>query len=192
MISAMTSNYMTFLGSGSIPVPLGTGFPTLAPYRTYRAQDRSVGVAVGSEKLWAGFCKAIGRMDLFAHPDYAANPLRAVHRSALDEILSAVFLERPASHWIEALKREGVPCSPVNNFAGVASHAQSEVRKMFPSIDGGTVTGPPIKLSATPGQIGSMAPLLGEHTFEVLAELLDVKPGEVADLAARRVVSGAG
>jgi crotonobetainyl-CoA:carnitine CoA-transferase CaiB-like acyl-CoA transferase len=181
---------MTFLGSGRIPQPLGTGFATVAPYRAYRAQDRYIGVAVGSEKLWASFCKALNRPDLYNHPHYATNPLRVVNRKALDDLLSAIFVEHPASHWTEVLNSAGVPCSPVNTFADVASHAQARIREMFPVLEGcGPVTGPPVKLSATPGQVGIRAPLLGEHTREVLSELLEIEDAKITELIAQGVVN---
>lgn len=189
MISAMSSNYATFLGSGVLPGPLGTGFRTIAPYRVYRAQDRSFGLAVGSEKLWAAFCPAIGREDLLEHPDYVTNPLRSVNRRALDTVLGEVFAQKPMGHWLETLQAAGVPCSPVQNFADVAAHAQSEVREMFPVMEGmQRVTGPPIKLSATPGRVTSPAPLLGQHTREVLKEVLGLNAALIDGLIERHIV----
>src|SRR4249920_2369315 len=64
MISTMSSNYMSYLGSGVVPQPMGTAFPTVVPYRVFHAADRSIAIAVGSEKLWAAFCRAIGRPEL--------------------------------------------------------------------------------------------------------------------------------
>lgn len=189
MISAMSSNYATFLGSGVVPGPLGTGFLTIAPYRVYRASDGSFGLAVGSEKLWAAFCAAIERLDLLAHPDYATNPLRTVHRRALDQLLDEVFSSKPLQHWIERLGAHGVPCSPVRNFAEVEAHPQSEVRGMFPMIENRQrVTGPPIKLSATPGRVTAAAPLPGEHTRDILRKI-GLTDGAVEDLIARGIVS---
>jgi len=189
MISAMSSNYATFLGSGVVPGPLGTGFRTIAPYRVYRAEDGSFGLAVGGEKLWAAFCPAIDRMDLLEHPEYATNPLRSVNRRALDAVLGEVFARQPVSFWLERLHAAGVPCSPVQNFADVANHAQSQVRAMFPALPGSQrVTGPPIKFSATPGRVTTLAPRLGEHTREVLAEILELSSATIDGLIDRRVV----
>src|SRR5215467_9100670 len=64
MISTMSSNYMTFLGSGNVPRPMGTSFPTVVPYRVFHTRDRAIGVAVGSDKLWGSFCQAIGHLEL--------------------------------------------------------------------------------------------------------------------------------
>ena len=105
MISAMTSNYMTFLGSGQVPGPLGSSFHTVVPYRVFDAEDGSFSIAVGSEKLWSAFCRVIGRMDLEVHQDFATNRRRVDNRRALEEILGAIFRERPASDWIDLNKQ---------------------------------------------------------------------------------------
>ena len=193
MISAMSSNYMSFLGSGRIPGPLGSAFPTVVPYRVFHGSDRPFSIAVGSDRLWSVFCRVIGREDLENHPDFANNGQRVRNRHALEEILSAVFEERSASEWVERLNAAGVPCSPVRNFAEVASDSQTAIRNMFPTIDcpkvgKHRVTGPPVKLSETPARIGPPAPELGEHTAAVLTELLDLDAQTVDSLAGAGVI----
>jgi crotonobetainyl-CoA:carnitine CoA-transferase CaiB-like acyl-CoA transferase len=193
MISAMTSNYMSFLGSGRVPRPLGSGFPTVVPYRVFAAKDRTFSIAIGSEKLWSSFCRAIERRDLENHPAYATNARRVENRQALEQLLSGIFRERGMSQWIERLTAVGIPCSPVRNFAEVVEHAQTRVREMFPTIDGPVagpqrVTGTPIKLSETPGRIGAPAPELGQHTRAVLADLLGFAARDLASLVAEGII----
>jgi len=193
MVSTMTSNYMSYLGSGVVPKPMGTAFPTVVPYRVFHAQDRALGIAVGSEKLWSAFCRAIGRPDLEKHPDYDSNAARIRNRAVLEPLLDGVFRERPAAEWIERLRAAGIPVSLVRNFQEVVEHPQSAVRQMFPVLDHTTagphrVTGTPVKLSATPGQPGAAAPLLGEHTVSALQELLGMDASSIGDLAARGVI----
>jgi len=197
MISAMTSNYMSFLGSGVLPRPLGSGFPTVVPYRVFEARDRCFSIAVGSERLWSVFCRVIGREDLAAHPDYATNARRVENRPALEAILSAVFRERDMAEWIERLQSAGVPCSPVRNFGEVAGDAQAAIRHMFPTVHCPVVgphrvTGPAVKLSRTPGRIGAPAPELGEHTAMVLTELLGLDSKEVDGLVEAGVILNGG
>jgi crotonobetainyl-CoA:carnitine CoA-transferase CaiB-like acyl-CoA transferase len=188
MISAMSSNYMTFLGSGKVPRPLGNAFMTVVPYSVFPGSDGTFSIAVGSEKLWSAFCRAIGRPDLETHGDFATNARRVQNREALHEILDAVFRERSVSDWVERLGAAGIPCSPVLNFADVAAHPQTAVREMFPAVDGHRVTGPPIKLSANPARVGSGAPALGEHTDEVLAELLGLDAAGIGRLRQSGVI----
>ena len=193
MISAMTPNFMTCLGSGSQPRPLGTAFSTIVPYQTFAAKDRSVAIAVGSEKLWSIFCPAIDRADLVEHPDFATNAKRVKNREALVKILADVFRQRPVAEWLEKLGSAGIPCSPVRTLPEVVEHPQSNVREMFPTVEHPTAgryraTGPPLKLSDAPSRPAAAAPLLGEHTREVLAHLLQLDEHAIKELADSGVV----
>ena len=187
MISAMSSNYMSYLGSNIVPTPMGASFGTVVPYTVFSAHDRAFSIAVGSEKLWVAFCEAIAHPELTNHPEFATNPLRVTNRRALEKVLAAVFPQRPMAVWIARLRAAGIPCSPVLNFAEVASSPQTKLREMFPVIEHPTagpqrITGTPIKLSETPGAPGGAAPLLGEHTAAVLKELLGLDDQAIAEL----------
>lgn len=193
MISTMSSNYMAYLGSGNVPKPMGTAFPTVVPYRVFRTADTAVAIAVGSERLWSAFCGAIERHDLEAHPDYKTNGERIRNRHALEPELEREFRMRPTSEWIARLQNAGIPASPVRTFKEVVEHPQSSVRGMFPTVDhpaAGThrITGTPIKLSETPGSPGAPAPLLGQHTCSVLKELLGLDDSAIDGLAKRGVI----
>jgi len=118
-------------------------------------------------------------MDLLHHPDYATNPLRVVHRRALDRELGELFVQQPAVHWVEALRAAGVPVSPVLNLAEVVENAQAQARDMFPLLDGRRVTGLPVKMSKTPGKVTTTAPTLGEHTRAVLESVLSLDAMEL-------------
>ena len=193
MISTMTSNYMSFLGSNHVPGPMGTAFPTVVPYRVFHTKDRALALAVGSEKLWSAFCQAIGQPDLEKHPDYESNAARIRNREALESILAEIFLRLPVDEWISKLQSAGIPCSLVRNFQEVKEHPQCEVRQMFPTLHHPTaglhqVTGTPVKLSASTSGPSLPAPLLGQHTRSALRELLGIDDGTFEALAARRVV----
>jgi crotonobetainyl-CoA:carnitine CoA-transferase CaiB-like acyl-CoA transferase len=193
MISTMSSNYMSYLGSGIVPKPMGTAFPTIVPYRVIHASDRAVALAVGSERLWSAFCRAIERPDLEKHPDYETNAARIRNRAVLEPILDDVFRCRPAAEWIERLRRAGVPVSLVRNFEEVVEDPQSAVRQMFPAMEHAAtgayrVTGAPIKLSETPGAPGRPAPALGQDSAAVLRELLGLEESALISLARRGVI----
>ena len=193
MISTMTSNYASYLGSGVVPRPMGTAFPTVVPYRVIHARDRAIAIAVGSEKLWSAFCRAIERPDLEQHPDYASNAERIRNRSALEPILDEVFRQRNAAEWMGRLQGAGIPASLVRDFQEVVEHPQSAVRQMFPTLEHTTagphrVTGTPVKLSATPGNPDAPAPLLGEHTRCALQELLGLDASTLKSLAERGII----
>ncbi|MGA2101408.1 MAG: CoA transferase [Candidatus Sulfotelmatobacter sp.] len=193
MISTMSSNYMSYLGSNVVPRPMGTSFPTVVPYQVFHTSDREIAIAVGSEKLWAAFCRALGRPDLERHPDYETNAARIQNREALENILSEIFRQKSVQDWITRLQSAGIPCSLARNFAEVAEHPQCEVREMFPWMNHPTagkhrVTGTPVKLSSTPGRPSSPAPLLGQHTRSVLKDLFALNDHQIDDLLKRRVV----
>jgi crotonobetainyl-CoA:carnitine CoA-transferase CaiB-like acyl-CoA transferase len=193
MISAMSSNYMSYLGSGKVPRPLGSAFPTVVPYRVYEGADRPFSIAVGSEKLWQTFCATIERPDLEHDPRFETNPHRVRNRPELDALLGEVFRKHPMAYWLERLRAAGIPCSPVKNFLEVTEDPQALVRNMFPTVECPSVgphrvTGPAIKLSETPAQVGAPAPALGEHTSQVLGELLGMDAAAVGKLSAEGVV----
>jgi crotonobetainyl-CoA:carnitine CoA-transferase CaiB-like acyl-CoA transferase len=197
MISGMSSCFMIYLGSNVCPKPMGSSYPTIVPYRVFPSQDRDFALAVGSEKLWSAFCKAIDRLDLEHHPDYANNSLRVRHRAAFEAILFDLFRQRPAQEWLAKLRAVGVPCSLVRNLREVVEDPQSAFRGMFPVIDHPAigphrVTGMPIKFSDTPGGGSLPAPLLGQHTRSALTELLDLDESTVADLSRRGVIFDSG
>jgi formyl-CoA transferase/CoA:oxalate CoA-transferase len=169
---------------------LGTGFPTVAPYRVFLGSDgHGFAVAAGSEKLWSALCRVMERPDLECRPEFASNAARCENRPALDAVLAEVFAAEPGNAWVERLRAAGIPCTPVRTFAEVAADPQSLERAMFPLVDGHRVTGTPVKLSGTPGQPGRGAPQPGEHTESALAELLDLDASAVADLVRRGVIA---
>jgi crotonobetainyl-CoA:carnitine CoA-transferase CaiB-like acyl-CoA transferase len=193
MISAMASVFASYEGSGVLPRPRGTSFSTIVPYRTFPTKDRELALAVGSEKLWATFCQAIERPELANHPDYKTNALRVKNRDVLEPMLSGIFQTDTAQHWFEKLSAFGVAASPVKTIDEVLRDPQAAVREMFPrlneAIDGfRTITGLPVKFSQTPGSVGAGAPRLGQHTREILRELLDARAGEIEKLESAGVI----
>jgi crotonobetainyl-CoA:carnitine CoA-transferase CaiB-like acyl-CoA transferase len=193
MISTMSSNYMTYIGSNIVPRPMGTSFPTVVPYRVFHGSDRELAIAVGSEKLWSTFCRAVERPELEKHPDFQTNAARIRNRQILEPLLTEIFQRCTAAEWISRLQAAGIPCSLVRDFAEVANHPQSEVRRMFPTMEHPTagkhrITGTPVKLSATPGQPSAPAPLLGQHTRIALKELFALDDNLIDDLIARRIL----
>jgi crotonobetainyl-CoA:carnitine CoA-transferase CaiB-like acyl-CoA transferase len=193
MISAMSSNYMGYLGSGRVPHPMGSAFPTVVPYRVFPASDRVFSLAVGSEKLWLQFCAAIGHPELGSHADYASNALRIHNRHELELKLESIFRQRTAAEWIAVLGKAGIPCSVVRTFDEVVEHPQAEFREMFPWMEHPTagrhrVTGSPVKMSETPGKPSSGAPLVGQHTTEALSQLLGLTTGKIDRLIADGII----
>jgi crotonobetainyl-CoA:carnitine CoA-transferase CaiB-like acyl-CoA transferase len=193
MISAMSVVFLNHLGGGPGARPMGTAYPNIVPYQVFRASDVGFGVAIGSEKLWSAFCQAIDRRDLEAHPDFATNAQRSKNRVILEKTLTDHLSRRPAAEWIRALRSTGVPCSLVQTLQDVVEDPQASFREMFPIVHHptageGRVVGRPVKLSDTPGGPTRPAPLLGQHTRQVLQDLLGLDKKAANELIAGGIV----
>jgi len=183
----------SYMASGEVPAPMGTAYKALLPYQTFRTRTRELALAVGSEKLWKIFCPAIGRPELTDDPRYASNNARDANRASLIATLQEVFLTRSYEDWEVLLARHGIPVGTVNTLAEVVRHPQARARGAFvemdhPSVGKVPVVGVPARLSATPGSVRSPSPTLGQHTDEVLRDLLGLAAPEIAALRAGKVV----
>jgi crotonobetainyl-CoA:carnitine CoA-transferase CaiB-like acyl-CoA transferase len=187
LLSTMASSFASYLGSGIVPGPKGSGFATIVPYRTFPSADREITVAVGSDKLWERFCEAIQRADLWEDQRFRSNPQRVKHRNELEPLLADLFRSRPAAQWLEVLTGAGIPCSLVRNLQEVAGDEHVRARNMLPEVEHPKagqirVTGAPVKLSQTAAAPPAPAPALGEDTDAVLREVLGLTEQELAVL----------
>ncbi len=183
MISAMASNYAYYFGSGIVPQAMGTRFSTIVPYRGFPAKDREIVIAVASQKLWRSFCAVLDRPDLADHPEYATNALRVKNRAVLEPLLAEILRARTAAEWSKIFAAAGIPCSPIRTIGEVANDPQAAAREMFPEAGGSRITGPPVKLSVTPGAVKHPAPKLGADTRATLAEVLNLDEAALDALA---------
>ena len=190
--------WLTYLGgyyfaTGENPQKVGAAHPNLVPYQAFMCQDGNyVNVAVGSERLWERFCKAIDREELFGDPDYVRNGDRVRNRSKLIPLLQEMFLKKPVADWVAQLEDGGVPCGPINEINHVFADPQVLSRDMLLEISHPTLgkikqAGIPIKFSRTQGSIDRHPPLLGEHNQEILVQL-GYSEGDVARLKAEEAI----
>jgi len=178
-----------FLADGQMPAPMGTAYKALLPYQTFRTKTRDLALAVGSEKLWKEFCPVIGCPELADDPRYRENAARARNRDTLVPKLQEVFLTRTYEEWEAILLPRGIPMGAINTIAEVVTHPQVAARQALVEMDhprAGKVrmVGAPVRLSETPGSVRTPAPMLGEHTDEVLRDLLGLGLAEVDALRA--------
>ena len=176
-----------------MPAPMGTAYKALLPYQTLRTKTGDLAIAVGSEKLWKVFCPAIGRPDLLTDERFVGNRLRVTNRTALIDIVQTALLTRTYEEWEQIFLKAGIPVGAVNNIGQVVDHPQVAARESLITMDhprSGKVlmANVPVRLSKTPGSVRTPAPALGEHTGEILQELLGLSSAEVARLAAAGVV----
>jgi crotonobetainyl-CoA:carnitine CoA-transferase CaiB-like acyl-CoA transferase len=126
--------------------------------------------------LWDRFVEAMGLQHLAQEPRFATRDQRTVNAGSLHEILAKMFIEKPTDYWVELLVTAGVPASPVNSVGRMVADKQIVARDMIVEQDHPTagkirVVGVPVKLSDTPGGVRTPAPLLGQHTAEVIGGL---------------------
>jgi crotonobetainyl-CoA:carnitine CoA-transferase CaiB-like acyl-CoA transferase len=193
MISAMTSNFMIYLGSGSVPEPLGTSYPSIVPYRAFPTRDIDIAIAVGSEKLWRAFGPAIGHAELVDHPDYPTNSMRVKNRVQLESFLAEIFCTDTMENWRAKLRAAGIPASPIRRLDEVVNDPQCAVREMFPYTtdpDAGQVqvVASPIRFPEQLASALSSAPELGEHTKQALSDWFGMDSAELSHLQAAGVI----
>jgi crotonobetainyl-CoA:carnitine CoA-transferase CaiB-like acyl-CoA transferase len=164
-----------FFGEGVTPGPLGSAHRMLAPYQAIRCADGYITLGAANDRLFERFCALLGHPEWSKEPDFADATRRVKNREALIARIEAITSHEPRAHWLERLEARGIPCGPINNYAEAFADPQTRARDMVVEIDHPTlgrlhVPGSPIKMSETPTRVGSRAPLLGEHTREVLRE----------------------
>jgi formyl-CoA transferase/CoA:oxalate CoA-transferase len=183
-----------YLADGVVPAPLGTAYGALLPYQTFSTRTREIAIGIGSDKLWRTFCPLLGLDALTDDPRYVTNAARSANRTALVAELQAVFLTKTFEEWEAILRPAGVPIGAVNTLDAVVTHPQVAARGAI--VDShhpvaGTIrmTAPPVRMSETPGSVRASAPLLGQHTEQVLRERLSLGDDEIARLRANRVIN---
>jgi len=165
-----------YWGTGELPVPIGSANRMSAPYQAVRASDRHFVIGAANPKLWTALCRVIDRDDLVADARFIDNVARIRNREALIREIETEFARRTADEWVDALLAAGVPAAPIYNYAEALASEQAVAREMVMEIDHPVegrvkVLGFPVKLSGTPQQVRYAAPLLGQHTDEVLGEI---------------------
>ncbi len=161
-----------YFGNGRDPVRLGSAHPRNAPYQAFRAKDGYFVMAAGNDDLYRRACQGVGRPELADDPRFATTALRARNQVELKDILEAVFARHSAEECLAIMRRQGVPCAPINTYSAALADPQVAhygwVQPLELANGARTRTfGSPLGKAAP---IRRRPPLLGEHTDEVLAE----------------------
>lgn len=168
--------------------------PYMAPWGPFACRDGYVAIIVATENDWGKFCQAIGRPDLIGHEGATSGPERAKNITGwLGDIVNGWFAQQTKAEAVEKLLAAGLPVGPVQNAQEVFECPQIEARQLLIEVEDPVVgpvklVGPPVKLSNNPEPIRRPAPDLGEHTANVLSEVLGLSDEQVAQLKASGVV----
>ena len=175
-VSWLTYVASGYFATGTRPPRYGSAHPTIAPYQGFATKDGDLMLAVGNDAIWRRFASVAGRADLLEDPRFTTNPLRVEHRDELLPLVADAMAARTSVEWVEVLDAAGVPVGPIQTVDEVVTDPQVLARGMIGEVKhptAGTVRtiGCPVRLTATPPQVRTAPPLLGQHTDDVLAEL---------------------
>ncbi|MDP9246304.1 MAG: CoA transferase [Chloroflexota bacterium] len=164
-----------YLTTGEVPGPLGSAHRVSAPYQAFKTADGYIAIGATSPPTWTAFCRVTGLGRLEADPAWRDATARRKRASELASIIEAVTITQDTDEWMRHLEAAGVPCGRINDLATVFADPHLAERGLFVDLPHpvlGTVRaiGSPLHLSDTPPVMRRAAPLLGEHTREVLAE----------------------
>jgi crotonobetainyl-CoA:carnitine CoA-transferase CaiB-like acyl-CoA transferase len=164
-----------YLATGVSPGPLGSAHPLMAPYQAFQTKDGWLNVGAANQANWERLLKVLEAEELAQDPRFASNAGRINNLPELVELLSGYFRRRTTAEWLERLEALGVPAGPVLSIAEMHAHPQTQARQMVTEarhrkLGPVRTLGLPVKFSATPGSVRRGAPLLGEHTREILQE----------------------
>ncbi|XP_060552184.1 succinate--hydroxymethylglutarate CoA-transferase-like, partial [Ruditapes philippinarum] len=171
----------------------GTSHPSIVPYQAFETVDGYVMAGAGNDKQFEILCKRIGLPDVCDNEDYTTNRRRVHNRKSLIDILSKRFKLKTTSDWLCVLRDSGIPYGPINNMQQVFSDPQVLHNCMIQEMDHPTagdirVAGPAVKFGATGTVLNHVPPLLGEHTREVLMELLEMTDSDIDCLIKQGIV----
>ncbi len=161
--------------SGHVPHPLGSAHRMSAPYQAFRCADGYITIGAANDRTFAKLATVLDHDEWLGDRRFASDAARVEHRATLAAAIEAVTVTRSCVDWLTALDAAGIPCGKINDYAQVFADPHVVARQMAVPVDHPTLgrlqaLGTPIKMSATPLEVRRRAPLLGEHTEQVLRE----------------------
>lgn len=182
-----------YLVLGEIPEPIGNRHPSIAPFATFRSNNGFVNIAVGNDSIWERFCKLVGLPELISDPRFNSNDNRNANWPELNHVLLGVFINRSSEEWIEEFRKAGVPTGPINTVDKVVKDPQVLERKMIVEVEHPIVgkfqmPGCPIKLSETPADEFSPAPVLGADVEEIFFHFAGLNKEKIEELKKEGVI----
>jgi crotonobetainyl-CoA:carnitine CoA-transferase CaiB-like acyl-CoA transferase len=190
MLANVASNHLI---SGRDARRFGNGHPNIVPYTAYSVKDGMIAVAVGNDAQFARFATLLGKPGWAKDPLYATNPDRVTNRDALDASITAILKTGSAQEWLEKLTAAGIPCGKINSVAEALASPHAQAREMVRSVHHPTAgdvktLGIPFRFSETPASVRRPPPTLGQHTEQILRDMLELSQSRVDELRAAKVI----
>lgn len=175
-VSILENALARYFSTGVSPKPAGNKHTSIVPFEPFETSDGEIMVAAGNDNLWQKFTKAMGEEALGLDERFKTNPLRNENYDELRPLIEAGLKKNTVAYWYKVLTEAGVPCGPINNIEMITNDEQVKFREMIVEIEHPKaktthLPGAPIKMSRTKGEIKTPAPLLGEHSTEILKGL---------------------
>ncbi len=173
LVAAQAPMVSCYFATGKQPPKFGNASPFSSPTNTFQTSDRPINLCIMNNKHWAKLCLVLGRKDLMEDNRFKTPRLRVENTNAITGIVAQILTERPASEWLARMQEAGVPCGLVYTYEETFSDPQILHNRMLQDIPHPTVgvqktIGLPVRLHKTPGAIRRPAPLLGQHSREIL------------------------
>ncbi len=173
LMSYMAQNYWR---TGKVPRRMGTGHPAMCPYQAFRASDGDLMLGVGNDAQWQRFCAAAGLQEYVSDPAFATNAERVRNFQATVALVQSRIETRSVAQWLALLKPNGIACSAIHTLDQALAHPQVAARELIvtsehPALGEVRSIGLPVRFGRQPRKAARPAPLLGEHSREILAEL---------------------
>ncbi len=186
-VAGLANQGMNYLYSGQLPQRMGNAHPNTVPYQDFPTADGHMILAIGNDGQFAKFCAAAERAEWASDERFATNAARVTHRQALIPMIQAITRTRNTSAWVSLLENLGVPCGPIHTVDQVYQDPQVRARDMtfemqHPTAGPIPLVASPIRMSETPVAYRHAPPMLGQHTREVLSEVLGMTEDNLNDL----------
>jgi len=181
-----------YFATGVNPQPSGSAHILTAPYQAFPTADGWINIGGANQANWERIVKVIGHPELAADQRFRTNGDRMRNLEVLTPLIAEALRARPSAEWVRDFEAAGVPVGPVNKIGDMLADPQVKAREMVVEVDhpkAGRVKalGHPVKFSQTPASITRAAPMLGEHTREVL-QAIGYSGAEVTRLAGEGAV----
>jgi CoA:oxalate CoA-transferase len=185
-VAILENAFARYSATGEPPRAIGTRHPLSTPFQAFPTADGYIVIALGFglENIWGLFCAVIDRPELIDDPRFQTPSQRTRNHAVLEPMLNEALRTQTTAHWVAEFEAIDLPCGPLNSIPRVAEYPQVVAREMLREVESPrgnklTISNSPLRLSRTPGVIRGGPPAPGQHTRDVLSQLLGLSEGEI-------------